>query len=89
MLTSQSSVNDFSLSQVARGLGKKDETVKYLNRSRNWRHHWNPDAETLGFKGFLVPRTKDAFVIQDPLSCGGCYWGDNCKIPLQTDWRII
>lgn len=32
--------------------------------------------KALGFKGFLGPRTPDGFVDQDPLSCGGCYWGD-------------
>lgn len=73
------SVNDFSLYQVATGLGKADDASKYLARSRNWRTHWNPKVSSLGFSGFLVPRTKTAFVEQDPLVCGGCYWGDDCR----------
>jgi predicted alpha-1,2-mannosidase len=70
------SVNDFSLSQVAAGLGKTADVQKYIHRSRNWRNHWNPNATSLNFTGFLVPRTSDGFLTQDPLSCGGCYWGD-------------
>jgi putative alpha-1,2-mannosidase len=70
------SVNDFSLYQVASGLGQMDDAKKYLSRSRNWRNHWDPNAASLNFTGFLVPRTTAGFLKQDPLSCGGCYWGD-------------
>ncbi|KXJ92400.1 glycoside hydrolase family 92 protein [Microdochium bolleyi] len=70
--------NDFALYQVAKGLGKTEDTAKYLNRSRNWRNQWNPDLETLDFKGFLGPIAENgSFLDQDPLSCGGCYWGDD------------
>jgi putative alpha-1,2-mannosidase len=31
--------NDFGLYQVASGLGKEEDSQKYLNRSRNWRNH--------------------------------------------------
>jgi predicted alpha-1,2-mannosidase len=71
------SVNDFCVSQVAYGLGKKDDGDKYLARSRNWRNHWNPESESLGYKGFVVPRfANGSFAEQDPLTCGGCYWMD-------------
>ncbi|PQE23223.1 glycosyl hydrolase family 92 protein [Rutstroemia sp. NJR-2017a BVV2] len=70
------SFNDFSLYQVASGLGFDEDAKKYLGRSRNWKNHWNPDATSLGFNGFLVPRNTKGFIKQDPLSCGGCYWGD-------------
>lgn len=70
------SVNDFSLYQVALGLGKAADANKYIARSRNWRNHWNPNATSVNFTGFVVPRTTAGFVQQDPLSCGGCYWGD-------------
>ncbi|KAF2840515.1 glycoside hydrolase family 92 protein [Patellaria atrata CBS 101060] len=69
--------NDFGLFQVANGLGRTQEANKYLARSRNWRNHWDENATSLGFSGFLVPRNNDAsgsFVEQDPLSCGACYW---------------
>lgn len=70
--------NDFGLYQVAKGLGKTEEAQKYLNRSRNWRNQWNPNLQALGFSGFLGPINENGtFKNQDPLSCGGCYWGDD------------
>ncbi|KAI1079488.1 glycoside hydrolase family 92 protein [Whalleya microplaca] len=70
--------NDFALYQVAKGLGKNEDATKYLNRSRNWRNQWNKDLKALNFTGFLGPIGEDGkFKDQDPLSCGGCYWGDD------------
>ncbi len=69
-------MNDFSLSQVAAGLGKTADVERYVNRSRNWRNRWNPAATFLNFSGFVVPRSTAGFIEQDPLQCGGCYWGD-------------
>jgi predicted alpha-1,2-mannosidase len=67
--------NDFGLRQVALGLNKTADALKYLGRSRQWRNHWNPAAESFGSKGFLVPRLADgSFVAQDPMNCDGCYW---------------
>ena len=69
--------NDFGLYQVAKGLGKTADAEKYLNRSRNWRNHWDRNCSSNGHSGFVVPRKADgSFVAQDPLNCGGCYWGD-------------
>lgn len=71
------STNDFALYQVASGLGLTVEAQTYLNRSRNWRNHWNPNATSEGHAGFLVPRNANgSFDPQDPQDCGGCYWGD-------------
>jgi predicted alpha-1,2-mannosidase len=71
------STNDFGLYQVAAGLGKSAEAAKYLNRSRNWRNHWNTLVASNNHTGFVVPRRANgSFIAQDPLSCGGCYWGD-------------
>lgn len=69
--------NDFGLYQVASGLGKEDDAQKYLNRSRNWRNHWNPRQESLGFIGFVAPRFENGSFQEpyDPMQCGGCYWG--------------
>ncbi|CAK7208119.1 hypothetical protein SEUCBS140593_000044 [Sporothrix eucalyptigena] len=82
------SVNDFSLYQVATGLGKTGDANKYLERSRNWRKHWNPDAKSLGFSGFLVPRTKTSFIAQNPLLCGGCYWKDDYYEALSWEYSF-
>ncbi|KAI0870648.1 glycoside hydrolase family 92 protein [Hypoxylon argillaceum] len=69
--------NDFALYQVATGLNNATAATKYLARSRNWRNQWNPSLTALNFTGFLGPRSPTgAFQSQDPLSCGGCYWGD-------------
>ncbi|CAI6337763.1 unnamed protein product [Periconia digitata] len=71
------STNDFGLHQVASGLAKTEEAELYLNRSRNWRNHWNPAASSNNHSGFAVPRLADGtFLEQDPTDCGGCYWGD-------------
>ena len=71
------STNDFGLHQVASGLNKTTEAATYLNRSRNWRNHWNPNATSEGHNGFVVPRSANgSFIPQDPKDCGGCYWGD-------------
>jgi putative alpha-1,2-mannosidase len=67
--------NDFGLYQVASGLGKEDDAQRYLNRSRNWRNHWNPDQTSLGFSGFVVPRNSTGFIDVDTLNAGG-YWAD-------------
>ncbi|KAA8576188.1 hypothetical protein MFRU_009g01220 [Monilinia fructicola] len=71
--------NDFSLYQVASGLRKTDDAAKYLARSRNWRNHWNHNLTSIGYSGFVVPRTaagsSSPFVGVDPLNNDG-YWGD-------------
>ncbi|KAI1331003.1 glycoside hydrolase family 92 protein [Xylariaceae sp. FL0255] len=70
--------NDFGLYQVAMGLNNESAANIYLNRSRNWRNHWNPSLTALNFTGFLGPINPNGSWVsdQDPLSCGGCYWGD-------------
>ena len=72
------SANDFGLYQVASGLNLSDDAIKYLNRSRNWRNHWNPEQASLNFTGFVVPRYENGSFEYpyDPLQCGGCYWPD-------------
>lgn len=67
--------NDFGLYQVASGLSNDDDAQKYLNRSRNWRNHWNSKKTSLGFSGFVMPRNTSGFVDADVLNAGG-YWTD-------------
>jgi putative alpha-1,2-mannosidase len=54
------STNDFALYQVAKGLGLEADAEKYLSRSRNWKNHWNPEVESRGVKGFLMPKTPES-----------------------------
>jgi predicted alpha-1,2-mannosidase len=70
------SFNDFALSQVASGLGITADVTKYTERSRQWRNHWDPNATSLNFTGFIVPRNTSGLIQQNPLDCAGCYWGD-------------
>ncbi|KAL8362825.1 hypothetical protein RB601_008864 [Gaeumannomyces tritici] len=82
--TVEYSLNDFAVSQVARGVAAPPhEAATYLNRSRNWQHLWSDDAEALGFKGFLAPRWPNGSIavpegsrggVYDPLTCGACTW---------------
>lgn len=67
--------NDFSLYQVATGLNKSADAAKYLKRSRNWRNHWNPSVQSIGYSGFVQPRNHASFIVTDPLTDIG-YWDD-------------
>jgi predicted alpha-1,2-mannosidase len=52
-------LNDYFAAQIARRAGHADEADALTKRSQNWRKIWNPDAESDGFKGFLMPRYPD------------------------------
>lgn len=59
--------NDYCTALVAKGLGKSDDYNKYLNRSKQWVNLWNKDAESDGFKGFIVPRKKSGEFVETDL----------------------
>ncbi|CAK9437354.1 uncharacterized protein LODBEIA_P17320 [Lodderomyces beijingensis] len=80
--TMEYAYDDFALSQVAKGLGLSDDHAKYLRRSSQWQNIWNKDAQADGYdyKGFIQPRDADGsfnYEDYDPMSCGGCYWGND------------
>lgn len=52
-------LNDYFAAQVAAKAGHADEAEALTRRSRNWRKIWNPETESDGFKGFLMPRYPD------------------------------
>ncbi len=52
-------LNDYFAAQVARQAGHADEADALIKRSQNWRKIWNPDAQSDGFKGFLMPKYPD------------------------------
>ncbi|KAI9706203.1 MAG: hypothetical protein M1820_004964 [Bogoriella megaspora] len=73
-------LNDFSLSQVAKGEAPGD-VQKYLNRSANWQNIWNHDVKSVNttptFTGFLSPRLANGtwnITDYNPALCGGCEW---------------
>jgi predicted alpha-1,2-mannosidase len=57
--TAEYSYDDFAISEVACGLGKKNETPFYVGRSHNFEHLWDKDMTVEGFKGFMRPRNPD------------------------------
>ncbi|KAL7957493.1 family 92 glycosyl hydrolase [Trichoderma compactum] len=60
--TVEYSLNDFATSQIAKGIAPHDYQ-KYLNRSGNWKHLWNPDINQYNTSGFLGPRYPNGTVI--------------------------
>jgi putative alpha-1,2-mannosidase len=75
--TVEYSLNDYALSVVAAGEAPQD-VDKYLKRSAGWQHIWNPDIESVGFKGFLTPRHADGTWDDrdyNPATCDACSWG--------------
>ncbi|KAJ5549124.1 hypothetical protein N7513_006358 [Penicillium frequentans] len=74
--TVEYSLNDFALSQVAKGEMPGD-VQKYLNRSAGWQNIWDESVESLNFTGFLAPKFSDGTFNSsdyDPRLCGGCEW---------------
>lgn len=72
--TLEYSYNDFSLSTVAKGIGK--DHVKYLSRAGNWRNLFKADQTSYingtdtGFTGFFQPRfLNGTWGYQDPIAC--------------------
>ncbi|KAH5494149.1 hypothetical protein HBI23_117630 [Parastagonospora nodorum] len=78
--TVEYAVNDFALSQVARG-EKPGDVEKYLNRSMGWQKSWDHNVKstntTPGFTGFLAPRLANGTFNSsgyNPAKCGDCSW---------------
>ena len=75
--TLEYSYNDFTIAQIAAGLGGRDsDLVKYRNRSTNWMNLFRPDQRSKvnrydsGFDGFFQPRCQNGtWGYQDPLLC--------------------
>ena len=79
MSTSQTlefAYNDYCVALMAKKIGLKDDYEKYLKRSQQWIHLWNPNLENEGYKGFMDARKKDGtFVFCDPQKYGGSWEG--------------
>ena len=68
------SYNDFCVAEVAKGLGKKDDYRKYLERSHKWVELWNPNLGSNGYKGFIGPKKPDGSWIDiDPAKNWGSW----------------
>ena len=67
---------DYSISQVAKGLGKIKEYDLYNKRSNNWQNLWRPINDH-GAKGFIMPRHKDGS------------WVDTCMQWRWDKWKSL
>ncbi|CAG8492480.1 13429_t:CDS:10 [Dentiscutata heterogama] len=54
--TLEYSANDYSISLVAKGLGKNDDYIKYKNRATSWENLWCSNITYNGVEGFIMPR---------------------------------
>ncbi|XHR27334.1 MAG: glycoside hydrolase family 92 protein [Chthoniobacteraceae bacterium] len=52
-------INDFSVSEVAKGLGKTEDAERFRKRSENWKNVWDDSAEDSGYTGFPRGRRRD------------------------------
>ncbi|KAL6454650.1 hypothetical protein SBY92_004117 [Candida maltosa Xu316] len=93
--TVEYSYNDFALSVLAKDVSTQDDYEQYLKRSANWQNLWNfnATAKNLNYTGFLQPRNADGSFnssTYDPLSCFGCYWGDDEYEgkPIEYGWSV-
>jgi predicted alpha-1,2-mannosidase len=67
--------DDFEVALLAKGLGKTEDSRKYLQRSRNWEKLWDADFEDGGFRGFIRPRHRDGSWKSDFTAMQHCTWG--------------
>ena len=81
--------NDFSVAQIAKGLGKTDDYEKYMGRSNNWKNLLNMEQSTwlfgkdVGFTGVLQPKYfNQTWAYQDPLLCSALVEPDSCYLTM-------
>ena len=60
------SYNDFCVAQVAQGLGRTNDYLRYLQRSGNWTNVWDATLADSGFKGFVRARHQDGRFADTP-----------------------
>ncbi|KAI9038740.1 glycoside hydrolase family 92 protein [Aspergillus affinis] len=68
--------DDFTIAQMARGLGKTDDAEKYETSSRYWENLFREDQTSFlngtdtGFRGFFQPKyLNGTWGYQDPITC--------------------
>ncbi|OCL07352.1 glycoside hydrolase family 92 protein [Glonium stellatum] len=89
--TLEYSYNDFSVSQIAGGLGKDADVEKYQTRSGNWQNLFKSDQTSFyngsntGYMGFFQPRyLNGTWGFQDPLKCSNIDYDPNSICSLQN-----
>jgi predicted alpha-1,2-mannosidase len=60
-------LNDFYAAKLATAAGKSSEAALLTARSKVWRNVWNPQAQSDGYTGFILPKYPDgSFQAVDP-----------------------
>ncbi|KAI2610536.1 glycoside hydrolase family 92 protein [Hypoxylon sp. NC1633] len=89
--------DDFAIALMARGLGRKADETKYLQRSGNWRNLFNAEQEDLyrdeagvvqktQFTGFLQPRFRNGtWRYQNTRLCSPSYQQHVCYFDTQYE----
>ncbi|KAI1336984.1 glycoside hydrolase family 92 protein [Xylariaceae sp. FL0016] len=89
--------DDFVIALMAKGLGRKSDESKYLQRSRNWRNLYNPHQEDryrdalgklrrTGFTGFMQPRFRNgSWHYQNTRLCSPVYQQHSCYFDTAYD----
>ncbi|KAH6606104.1 glycosyl hydrolase 92 [Trichoderma cornu-damae] len=88
--TLEYSYNDFCISQIAGGLGKKQDQEKYIESSGNWRNIFKADQTSFfsngtdtGFKGFFQGKfLNQTWFTQPPLMCSYMDTTSICSLQL-------
>lgn len=75
-ITLEYAYNDFCAAQMAKKLGTNTDYQKYLNRSKQWENLWNPEAESDGYKGFIVPKNLNGDFVPIDLKKNWGSWKD-------------
>ena len=75
--TVEYALNDFAVAQIAAGEEPGDYDL-YMRRSAGWQLSWDPEAESRGFKGFVMPRYSNGTFhsTYNITNCGECNWED-------------
>jgi predicted alpha-1,2-mannosidase len=84
--------NDFAVAEIAKGLGKSDDSQKYLSRSGNWQNLYNPNVTSTissygnrKYQGFFQPKNLNGtWGYQDPLYCSHIDPNPNSVCSLQN-----
>ena len=63
-MTLEYAYNDFCTAEVAKGLGQTADYKKYLDRSGKWINLWDSNAESDGFKGFIMSKKLDGSFVK-------------------------
>lgn len=75
-VTLEYAYNDFCASQLAKSLGSKEDYKKYLDRSTKWINLWDKNAQSDGFKGFIVPKNLDGQFVAIDIKKNWGSWKD-------------